>query len=355
MKTITLLFVLFLLAGNSSAQEATLNEHIKKLTDELEQTYPTRRPVEVAVLDFRTSDNRITAFNTYLQNAFHENYKGSRTFRLFDQDNVNRILSSSEWDLEKSNNFTTYATLREDIFKTLGLGADAFIYGQINDNNETITITAYLIPQGVKPSRLHAAVTFPSSEETDRLLGKPVLRRRRPKPQRDTVVVVRDRIVEREVRVVDTVVVEREIEVEKPVVVRERPERPSENVVEVPGYRFELNSIERLHDGSILCKLTVTRLTRDIELNIFRSGYRGTTKIFDEAGAEYVPESINIANKAIRGSYDNHRFIQNVPTQVTFRVKSVDPDASMISLFEIVLGDSDVEKFNIQFRNIPIQ
>ena len=354
MKTTILLLAFFVFAGNTGAQEVTLSDHIKSLTDELAQTYPTRRPIEVALLDFRTADNRITPFNTYLLDAFHQHYKGSPVFKLFDQNNVNRVLKNSEWDLEKSNDFTTYATLREDIFKTLGLGADAFIYGQINDNNETITITAYLIPQGVKPSRLHATITFPSTEETDRLLGKPVVRRRRP-PAQDPVVVVRDRVVEREVRVVDTVVIEREVVVERPVEVREKPGQPSGNVVEVPGYRFELNSIERIHDGSILCKLTVTRLTRDIELNIFRSGWRGTTKIFDEAGAEYVPESINIANKAIRGSYDKHRFIQNVPTQVTFRVRDVDPDISMVSLFEIVLGDDDVEKFNIQFRRIPIQ
>lgn len=354
MKTNALFFALVLFTFGSYAQEVALSDHIKTLTDELAQTYPTRRAIDVAVLDFRTSDNRITAFNTYLQNAFHENYKGSGSFRLYDQNNVNRVLANSEWDLEQSNDFATYATLREDIFKTLGLGADAFIYGQINDNNETITITAYLIPQGVKPARLHATVTFPSSEETDRLLGKPVVRRRRPASQ-EPVVVVRDRIVEREVRVVDTVVVEREVLVDRPVEVRERPEQPSGNVVEVPGYRFELNSIERVHDGSLMCKMTVTRLDRDIELNFYRSGWRGTTKIFDEAGAEHVPESINIANKRIRGAHDNHRFIQDVPTQVTFRVRGVDPDISMISLFEIVLGDDDVEKFNIQFRRIPIE
>ena len=353
MKTTLLLLVSILLINYTNAQESLLSDHIKSLSNELEANYAGKKTIQVAVLDFRTSDNRITAFNTYLQNAFQSNYKGSVAFRLIDQNNINRLLSNSNWDLDQSNDFTTYASLREDIFSTLGVGADAFIYGQINDNDETITITAYLIPQGVKPSRTHATITFPSSEETDRLLGKPVKQRPKPRPQRDTVVVVRDRIVEREVRLVDTVVIEREVE--RPVVVREKIAEPSDNVINIHGYRFELNSIERLHDGSLTCKMTVTRTHRDMELTIYRNHWRGSTKLFDSSGAEYNPESIAIANKSEKGSYIGHRFIENVPTPVTFRVQDVDPEIALISLFEIVLGDASADAFNIQFRNIRIE
>lgn len=353
MKTTLLLLVSIFLINLANSQESLLSDHIKSLANELEDNYAAKKPIQVAVLDFRTSDNRITSFNTYLQNEFHKNYKSSGAFRLIDQNNLNRVLANNDWDLDKSNNYEMYATLREDIFKTLGVGADAFIYGQINDNNETITITAYLIPQGVKPSRTHATVTFPSNEETDRLLGKPIKRRPKPRPQRDTVVVVRDRIVEREVRLVDTVVIEREVE--RPVVVREKIADPSENVINIHGYRFELNSIERLHDGSLTCKMTITRTQRDNELTIYRNNWRGTTKLFDSSGAEYNPESITIANKSEKGSYNSHRFIDNVPTPIIFRVKDVDPEITVISLFEIALGDDAVEKFNIQYRNIRIE
>lgn len=353
MKTTLLLLVSILLINLTNAQESLLGDHIKSLTDELAANSTDKKTIQVAVLDFRTSDNRITAFNTYLQNEFHKNYKNSGNFLLIDQNNINRVLTNNDWDLDKSNDYSVYATLREDIFKTLGVGVDGFIYGQINDNDETITITAYLIPQGVKPSRTHATVTFPSSEETDRLLGKPVKRRPKPRPQRDTVVVVRDRIVEREVRLVDTVVIEREVE--KPVVVREIVSEPSENVINIHGYRFELNSIERLHDGSLTCKMTIIRTQRDMELTIYRNHWRGSTKLFDSSGAEYNPGSIAIANKSEKGSYIGHRFIENVPTPVTFRVQDVDPEITLISLFEITLGDASVEAFNIQFRNIKIK
>jgi hypothetical protein len=167
------------------------------------------------------------------------------------------------------------------------------------------------------------------------------------------VVVVRDRIVEREVRLVDTVVIEREVD--RPVIVSEKIAEPSENVINIHGYRFELNSIERLHDGSITCKMIITRTQRDKELTIYRNHWRGTTKLFDSSGAEYKPESITIANKSEKGSYNSHRFIENVPTPIIFRVQDVDPEIAHISLFEIALGDDAAEKFNIQFRNIRIK
>ena len=51
--------------------------------------------------------------------------------------------------------------------------ANALIYGQIADNEETITLTAYLIPNGINRN-IVSIEKFKSSALTDKLLGKPV-------------------------------------------------------------------------------------------------------------------------------------------------------------------------------------
>lgn len=355
MKTILLPVISMLLVFTAYAQELEVKDYVNILMIELESKCTEKPPLHVAILDFRTADDRITPFNNYLQEAWQLHYKQSEYFKLIEQNNVNRVVSNSNWNLEQSNDFTTYANLQEDIFRTLGIGSDAFIYGQINDNIETITITAYLIPQGIKPSRIHASVTFPSNEETDRLLGKRVVRRtKHPKPK-DTVVVVRDRVIEREVRVIDTVIVEREIIVEKPISTTNKPEISSEKVVTMHGYRFELINIQRLHDNSLMCNIIITRLQDDMELNLYRRWDRDkTSRFFDEYGAEYIPASINIANKPSDRGYNAHRFVQDVSTPVTMQVTEVAKNATTIKLLEFVAGDSNQDQFKVQFRNVPI-
>jgi len=134
------------------------------------------------------------------------------------------------------------------------------------------------------------------------------------------------------------------------------PDPPSGNwVVTMNGNRFELLSIVRQNDESLLCKFTVTRLEQDLEMSIYREYGEKSTRLFDNNGAEYIPYVVKAANKSVSGGYLTHRFVNNIVTPVSMLVKDADRNAASISLFEFSVYDDSNQNYKVSFRNIPIQ
>ncbi|MDX9771089.1 MAG: hypothetical protein RBT19_12055 [Tenuifilaceae bacterium] len=154
-------------------QEEELKQQIERLATELEAKYRGRGKVKVAILQFRTSDNRLTPFNQFMQDELNRIYSSSERFQVIDQKAVNQVLIDFKWSLEMSSDFRQYSNLSESIFMAVREVPEVFIYGQVDDKGGKVRLTCYLVPNGLTSTNLYSSQEFSASELTNHLLGKP--------------------------------------------------------------------------------------------------------------------------------------------------------------------------------------
>ena len=175
MNRVRLLLCCSLLLFSSSTfakNEEEIKSIVKSLAIELESNYENSKKVKVAILQFRTNQNSLTRFNHFIQDELISIYSNSKKFEVIEQSIVDQTTETVSWSLEKSQSYSTYTEISEMIFRNVGAIPDAFIYGHIDDNIDTITITVYCTQNGLSQLTLTAHQTFASSEFTDLLLGK---------------------------------------------------------------------------------------------------------------------------------------------------------------------------------------
>ncbi|HOP02859.1 MAG TPA: hypothetical protein PL017_05175 [Tenuifilaceae bacterium] len=145
---------------------------IKTMAIELESIYSDSKRVKVAILQFRTNQNSLTRFNHFIQDELISVYSKSNKFEVIEQNSVDIVTESVSWNLEKSQSYSTFTELSEQIFQNTGTIPDIYIYGLIDDNTDLITITIHSTPNGLSKSTHTVHKTIVSSEFTDLLLGK---------------------------------------------------------------------------------------------------------------------------------------------------------------------------------------
>ncbi len=243
MKRLVIFFIVSLFAFNvSNAQEQDdLTLAIKNIAKDLESKHSGANKIKVAILQFRTKDNKLTKFNDFIQDELSLVYKNSIRFEVIDQNAINDLIQSYGWTNDKARSFEHNEDFGKFIFDQLGYVANALIYGQIADNEETITLTAYLIPNGINRN-IVSIEKFKSSALTDKLLGKPV---REDKVEPKVVYVEKEVIVEKPVIVEKEVIVEKVVEKE---VIVERPVTVTKPVTttfksKIGDYNFEIVSV----------------------------------------------------------------------------------------------------------------
>jgi len=156
-----------------ASQEEQVKQQIERLATELEAKYQGKGKVKVAILQFRTSDNRLTPFNQYLQDELNRIYGSSERFEVIDQNAVNQVLVDFKWSLDMSSDFRQYSNLSESIFLAVREIPEVFIYGHIDDKGDKVRLICYLVPNGLTSTNLYSSQDFSASEFTNRLLGKP--------------------------------------------------------------------------------------------------------------------------------------------------------------------------------------
>ncbi|HOG18893.1 MAG TPA: hypothetical protein PKW37_00425 [Salinivirgaceae bacterium] len=178
MKRIAIFFIVALFTFNiSNAQEQDdLTLAIKKIAKDLENKHSGANKIKIAILQFRTKDNKLTKFNDFVQEELYSAYKNSARFEVIDQNAINDLIQSYGWTNDKARSFEHNEEFGKFIFEQLGYVANAIIYGQITDNDETITLTAYLVPNGINRN-IVSVEKFNSSPFTDKLLGKSIRER----------------------------------------------------------------------------------------------------------------------------------------------------------------------------------
>jgi hypothetical protein len=159
--------VLSLLLSINSISQPSLksNEAIEKavgqLTDELIANYSSNYKANIAILEFRTSANKISRLNQIIQKEINSSLGKLNKFKVIEQYRVNHILEEQGWSLTSSTSFKVYSSLNESFFKTNGTIADAFIYGVIDFDGSYMVITGYLVPDGLSSNVSKATVKIP--------------------------------------------------------------------------------------------------------------------------------------------------------------------------------------------------
>lgn len=323
------------LANNENA----LKESINKIAQELESKYPGRGKVKVAILQFRTSDNRLLPFNQYVLDELNTIYRSSNRFEVIDQNAMNRIVDGFKWSLEMSNDFRQYSSLSEQIFKSIGQVPEIFIYGQINDRGDNISLTGYLVPNGLKSTNIYSTQVFLSSEVTDKLLGKPI-RKSQPKSQQQTQVVV----VEKQVVVEKPVYIEKEVIVEKPVYI----EKP---VQQAPQGKFtgklgdmEFELIQAKNYGNrIEVEMSVVNKTMDDKIGYIES------RFIDPDGNEF-------SSNYTHTTFQRRDLIEGVTIKgiITFKEGAMQRVQNMAVIEISVRGEGNKELGTLRFRGVPV-
>lgn len=338
----------FSITGFANNEDA-LKQSINKIAQELESKYPGRGKVKVAILQFRTSDNRLLPFNQYIQDELNFLYRSSNRFEVIDQNAMNRIAEAFKWSLEMSNDFMQYSNLSEQIFRTIGMVPEVFIYGQINDRGDNISLTGYLVPSGLKSTNIYSTQVFPSSEVTDKLLGKPI-RRPQPKPQQQPQVVVVEKpvVVEKQVIVEKPVYIEKEVIVEKPVYI-DKPATPAQPQGKFTGkigdMEFELIKAKNFGDR-VEVEMSVVNNVNDDDIHYMEC------RFIDPDGNEYNSSSGN-------NTFRRRKLIEAVPIRgtITFGGNNIQKTQNMAVIEISVWIPGGHGKFlgTLRFRNVPIE
>ena len=320
--------------------EDVVNKNIRMIAQELEAKYPGSGKIKVAVLEFRTSNNQITPFNQHIQDEISMFYQSSKRFEVIDQNAMNNVLKAFNWSLDMSNDFRHYSSLSEEIFRAIGIVPEVFIYGQINDRGDKISLTGYLVPNGLKSTNHYSTKVFDSSAFTDKLLGKPI-RKQEPKPQPkpQVVVVEKEVIVEKPVYVEKEVIVEKEVYVDRPT----SPKPESEFKGKVGDIEFEITQTKSFGDR-IEVGLNVVNNVSDDRINYLEA------RFIDPDGNEYK-------------SYYNHSTFRKrdliegitIKGTVTFNDGNFRKIQDMAVLEITVFGENNKQLGVLRFRNVPVK
>lgn len=337
----TLFCILTLSFAVSGSDDDLLKQDIGVIAKELLSKYPGSSKAKIAILQFRTGQNKTTSFNAYIQDQFLMNYQNSR-FDVIDQNEINKIIDEYGWSLDKCTDFKSYSELSEIIFRKIGVVPSAFIYGQINDNDETITLTAYIVPNGIKSTNISSTRIFNSSAVTDKLFGKQI---RQPKKEEPTVVIVEKPVVV-EKEVVKEVVVEKPVYIEKPVYV-EKKEVESASVTK--GYVQKLGDMEfemtdvTFKGDRVEVGLKVVNNQSDDKINYLEC------RFIDEEGNEFESGYAG-------SSFRDRDLIEKVPIKgtISFRGDNIGKAQSMNVIEIKVIGRNNSLLGTLRFRNVPI-
>ncbi len=139
----------------------SIEDSVNQLTKELASKYSNNFKVNVAVLEFRTSSNEVSRLNQLIQRQIHQSLATYNNFKVIEQYSVNHILEEQGWSLENANSFKVYSTINENLFRNTGTIADVFLYGVISMDNETVSITGFIVPGGVASNGSKITVKIP--------------------------------------------------------------------------------------------------------------------------------------------------------------------------------------------------
>jgi hypothetical protein len=321
-KSIFLCFFLTLSIITTS-QEINLREQIKILVTELESKYTDRPGIKIALLEFRTSENKLVPFNNFCRDEIAKNLQNSTNFKLIDLNISATIAKEKQWNNDVSNNFGFFDDLGRSFMEKSGYVPVAYLYGIISDNDESITITAYLSPSGLSEAKSVSTITFDASEKTDKLLGKAITH---VKKQPTTEVETTSQNTNKQSS-------------------NDKPSQ-SNNYTSITSGNFTIKITEVKYSfQTMIFNFIITNNNgTDEDLTI----YNNYSRFFDSAGNEYIFEDISLgASKSDYSVYNS--LAPNIPLKGSATYYKV-PENADVALLELQLNNNKVTFKNLFVR-----
>jgi len=177
------------------ASANSVDDASAKLAAQLQKAYARAGAQDIAIADFVTVNIPRSTFGEYLTEALTDALKSKPSTKILDQQRVDDVLEKRGFTFNAPFDYSVLDEISQDIFQAAQDTPTSYCFGAIKESGDDIKISVRLIHAMTGAEIASASVTFPSDETTDRLLGKPIRVRKPAKP--DTVVVVKERVIEK--------------------------------------------------------------------------------------------------------------------------------------------------------------
>lgn len=330
MKRLLLVVLIGIATAIRPAHANSVDDASIKIATALQKIYVSVAPQDIALGDFVTLNIPTATFGDYLTEALGEALKAQPSTTIIEQKKVDGVLKNRRVVFNTDFNYTLLHDISYDIFQATQETPTSFCYGQIKESGDDIKISVKLIDATTGATIAATAQTFPSDETTDRLLGKPIRVRKPVTP--DTVVIVKERIVE---KYIDRIV-------EKPI---EQPaERPVVKPVEMPAEKpvTQAGTIGFKIDGFTVNLKKCSFSGTDIVFEFVGTNTNDMTKTLRMDHAQVVDVEGNVlrchemsVGSHREGTYFRTDFLANVPVKVSLSFSGLSPKTTVVKALQV--------------------
>lgn len=143
---------------------------IVQLAKDLTSKHYCKHKELVAILEFRTVDDKASKINQLIQKELSLALADLPNFQLIEQYSVNHLVEELGWSLANATSFKFYSSLNESLYKSTGDIADIFIYGTVTLDGENVLITGYLVPDGVARKTIKSSIQITVGDIPENIL-----------------------------------------------------------------------------------------------------------------------------------------------------------------------------------------
>jgi TolB-like protein len=335
MKRFASAFFIMVTAAWSPAFASSVDDASAKIVAEFQKSNTRSTAHDIAIGDFVTLNFPAATFGAYFVESLGEAMKGSTAFKVIDQERVSKVLKNRAFSFNSEYDYIVLDAISQDIYETARETPTVYCYGQIKEVGDDVKISGKLIDAITGATIATAAVTFPSDETTDRLLGKPI--REHKAERRDTVVVVKERVVEK--------IVEKPVEkpIDQPKVVTDTP-GPAAQGFNIEGFVVTLKKCS--FSGNEL--VFAFSVTNENDLTKYFALERG--RVVDPNGNVIDCNRVSLGTTG-SGNYARTDLISNVAVNALVGFVGVSPKLTTVKALQItaqghefVLRDIVIEK-----------
>ncbi len=290
---------------------------IQSLADEMNNKIRAATKKTVAVVDMTDLNGNVTELGRFLAEELSVTLtERANGFEVVDRNRLAAIL--------REQRLSASGLVDPQTVRQLGkiAGVEALALGSLTAFGETVHVTVKIIDVDTAKMIGSSRADVPRGGAIDEMLGK-------------TVVAETPATTTASPAGTST----------KLAVVRQKPEPVLDH-----KFVFELQGCE-LSGQAISCRMLIQNGGPD---RVLKLGL-GPTRLYDNLGNAYHPDSISVANsvETSRSDWAEQTLIYGVPTPATLIFRGIVPETSSISQLSIGLATEN-ERFGVAFRNISI-
>jgi len=313
-----ILIIVFLGCAGQKEQIAikgpeTLDSQLENLVGQIVADLSQNQKSKIAIIEFSNLQGQTTEFGQYLAEELITRLYLTNKFEVIERQLLNKVLKEHQLNLS--------GLVDESSARELGkiLGVDAIASGSVTDLGNSVKVNARLISTETGKIFSVASVKIFKDDVVRKLMAQAV--------------------------------------VSTNIVAKESQQAAHQNItVEKEGFKIELIKC-KMSNRTVVCHLIVTNTMEDDKDFHITYGWQYKTKIYDDAGNEYVISAVKFGNEyhKIKGlsqySGAMKKIIAGLSVSTELHFENVSSNATKIALLQILC---EYRGFKVEFRNIPI-